>query len=764
MNDKITIKNYLNSLEQKYNAVCFDIDGTLTELNSSKIDERAIKMIADLLKHKIPIVFITGRGSTGLSRLVEDIRFKLLNLYDVNNNELMRIYALTNDGARLFYTDGDRMFNKCIYISNDNKLNQLKIFDKKIDKETLYDICDVSYSKDSVNKKILNVRFVLKENDEYFVQMVLDLVNSVIKKNNLNELTVTRGVYKENNVIQVGTTNKNKAIEQAERIIGVPKASMMRIGDCGDFIGNDYSMLNCEQGYSVDKVSGAVDKCFPIFNDNGIILKGINATLYLISKAKILPTICLESSVKDVYTKKYAKVEYDIFHGKNKYLSKYNQKINENFETIYGINDIFDCNSGSVKIPMYEWEMIDSTNPLKMVFATGTEKSLFYALRDDFNYLLRGSKTYYYFLANRQSVDGKDFTSKDNVKEWYENNIEFLNSVVDALNIGYDYSDIMSKKLVLGLLDNIRNIVLLLINHKLVSVYNEDNILININSNENNDINNLYKNLYLTELLMAKICFENKFKLNICDVKNVVISINEIMKKENFNFAFGNHDYSKEYRAYREIDNFAENYLTVKIDADKKHNNQSFGVCGMCYGGIELPVIYKVINHNIEDILLFKFSKNISGYKNKQLVDLRKFNINNYDGITRIGNIKSSNIVLLDDNILTGKTMQLAINSFYDDGLKVENINVVRYPDVNRINQMFMKNHGAVDYNLFFEYVTGLCFQSPYSWVDFQENETYLDSLGIFDLNREKIINCLIKNHDYKENSEVSFKKRRLKK
>lgn len=34
----------------------------------------------------------------------------------------------------------------------------------------------------------------------------------------------------------------------------------------------------------------------------------------------------------------------------------------------------------------------------------------------------------------------------------------------------------------------------------------------------------------------------------------------------------------------------------------------------------------------------------------------------------------------------------------------------------------------------------------------------------LFDLNREKIINCLIKNHDYKENSKVSFKKRRLKK
>ncbi len=48
---------------------------------------------------------------------------------------------------------------------------------------------------------------------------------------------------------------------------------------------------------------------------------------------------------------------------------------------------------------MYEWEMIDSTNPLKMVFATGTEKSLFYALRDDFNYLLRGSKNILLFFS-----------------------------------------------------------------------------------------------------------------------------------------------------------------------------------------------------------------------------------------------------------------------------------------------------------------------------------------------------------------------------
>ena len=114
MNDfniEIMKHNYLKSLEQKYNAVCFDIDGTLTKQNSREFDERAVKMIADLLKAKIPSVFITGRGSTGLKHMINDIQFKLLNLYNIDNIELKRIYALANDGARLFYTSHNQMLN-----------------------------------------------------------------------------------------------------------------------------------------------------------------------------------------------------------------------------------------------------------------------------------------------------------------------------------------------------------------------------------------------------------------------------------------------------------------------------------------------------------------------------------------------------------------------------------------------------------------------------------------------------------------------------
>lgn len=111
--------------------------------------------------------------------------------------------------------------------------------------------------------------------------------------------------------------------------------------------------------------------------------------------------------------------------------------------------------------------------------------------------------------------------------------------------------------------------------------------------------------------------------------------------------------------------------------------------------------------------------------------------------------------------------MQIAINSLYDYEVNVNNICIVRYPGINRIDQMFYNNTSAIDYHLFFDYIYGLCFSSPYSWKDdswISDNgkTDYTDSLGVFDLNRKKIIECLIKNHDYNPNSEVGEFKRRI--
>lgn len=184
---------------------------------------------------------------------------------------------------------------------------------------------------------------------------------------------------------------------------------------------------------------------------------------------------------------------------------------------------------------------------------------------------------------------------------------------------------------------------------------------------------------------MSNICFEDLNILNQMQIIEIIDKTRDILElnyKNELNIKEKD-AYSKEYRAYRKIDNFAENYIVVFIYNDKCNDYKDINSCGLSYGGIELPIISKVINKNrVEQLLLLKFNKNVSGYSNKQNINLRNFNI------------------------------------------------------------------------------YGLCFNSPYSWKDdswlSDDGKTdYTDSLGVFDLNRKKIIECLIKNHDYNSESEV---------
>lgn len=764
--------NYKKSLEQKYNAVCFDIDGTLTVKGSKKIDSKAVNMIVELLRKKIPVVFITGRGETGLNDLKQDIYKSIIECDDISENDIKRIYVLTNDGARLFYSNGisyEEFLSQNVYISTNDELKQLKEVDEIL-KRIQNGFFDLTYSKDFKTNAIINIRMILNTEDEKVIEKIYGAVNDIICSEQFKCIHLTRGFYKNKPVIQIGTATKDKAIERAEKIIGVPKDSMIRIGDCGDVYGNDYLMLDCKQGYSVDKTSGSIDKCFPIFDKNGEILKGVPATLELINAAKILPTVCLESADKSNYKFDFAFTEKNIVLGRKKLLNKYNDLINLNFGENEGIDSLFDKSSGSIIIPMYEWELL-SVNPLKDFWSLKENNCFKYLMRDDNNYLLRGSSTYYYFIANRKNINGKDITSKDDVLTWHNNYIRFFDNAEYAISNTENVNSVINKKLLLGILDNCRNVLLIIMNHKLFSDNFNNNTLMEISSTNNKDFFEIYKILFKVEDVMSNICFKNDFLIDkdyICNIvneskkiltKNLLIEESQEVKE----------DYSKDYRAYREIDNFGENYTAVSLYKEKRNdNNKAINACGLSYGGIELPIIAKIVDKNkVESLLLLKFSKEVSGYSNKQLMDLRKFNINDYGGLINSNYFQNSNFDIFDDNVLTGKTLQLAINSLYDCDITVGNICIVRYPGINRIDQMFLNNTAAIDFHLFFDYIYGLCYHSPYSWKDNEWEKLdgkvdYEDTLGVFDLNRKKIIECIIKNHDYRENSEVGEYKRRL--
>jgi len=450
-------------------------------------------------------------------------------------------------------------------------------------------------------------------------------------------------------------------------------------------------------------------------------------------------------------------------------LSKYNNVFNKVFNEYDGVESIFDSASGSIKIPMYEWELIDDENPLKKFWSITKNGNLSYTLRDNNNYLLRGSSTYYYFLANRinayDAVTGKesDFTSLENVLVWFTNYKNFLIDAMEAINQIKDLNDICNKKMILGILDNIRNILLININEVLCNSYDENSVILNLEQLPiNNEIKKMYDILVKVHTNVIECCLNQEYNFNINTLNEIVAQTIKIIEyKENTLLSNGSNEknYSKDFRAYREIDNFAENFITVSLINDK-NDDEIFGMCGLSYGGIELPIIYKAFNKAATDILLLKFSKEISGYATKHAVEVRNFDVSNYGGITVYGFDPSKRYIIADDNLLTAKTMQLAFNTFYDLNVKTKGALVVRYPSINRVRQMFMKNHGAVDFNYFFDYIQGLCFPSPYSFRDEHNCNEYLDSLGIFDINRRKIIECLYKNHEYSESTEVSRLKR----
>lgn len=764
--------NFKKSLEQKYNAICLDIDGTLTAKDSKKIDERAIKMIIELLRKKIPVVFITGRGENGLNDLKLDIYNAIISSSNITENDIKRIFVLTNDGARLFFSNNisfDDFLAQNTYITTNHELMQLIMIDEII-KNINSNYFDVTYSRDLKTNAIINIRLVFNAGNIEFVEKFYNEIEKIINNNGFKDIHLTRGVYEDKTIIQIGTATKDKAIKRVEKIIGVPKDSMIRIGDCGDTYGNDYSMLNCKQGYSVDKTSGSNDKCFPVFDENGNVLTGVDATLELIKRAKILPTVCLEKADKQNYKLNFAVAERSIVLGRKKLLNKYNDLININFNENDGMDALFDKSSGSIKIPMYEWE-INQSNPLKEFWSFEKNQCFKYLIRDDCNYLLRGSSTYYYFISNRISENGKDITSRNDVLAWHNNYIKFFYDANEALLETKDINSIFNKKLLLGILDNCRNVLLVIMNHKLVHYGVNDNILLDISLKENRTFFDIYDTLLKVEENMSNICFKSKFFIDKDFICSLVTKTKDLLidNLRDENLSEEKDDYSKDYRAYREIDNFGENYTAVSLYQEKRNNKNDFiNACGLSYGGIELPIIAKIVDKNrVERLLLLKFNKEVSGYSNKQLIDLRKFNINEYGGLVNSNSFQNSNFDLFDDNVLTGKTLQLAINSLYDCNIGVKNICIVRYPGINRIDQMFLNNIAAVDFHLFFDYIYGLCYSSPYSWKDngWQDEDEvvdYKDSLMVFDLNRKKIVECLIKNHDYRENSEVGNYRRRL--
>ena len=485
-----------------------------------------------------------------------------------------------------------------------------------------------------------------------------------------------------------------------------------------------------------------------------------NVILFLeISNGKILklehgkiPQVVLHNIDRANYIKSLAEAERQI----SAYKGIARLGISNRMKQIFNIDgdcfQIFDKRAGGILFKDWEWELIENGNPLKQLFETRTDASYSYCLETDEGRMLRGSGTYYYFLTNK----GKSQKVDNNmVHEWTKNYGLFIENSIEAL-MHIKTLDCQTRRMLIGILDNIRNVALIMLNANIVENSANQNIIIELSKQQYNK--NISKWANLCELItkyMKILCFSENIDDCVEEIQQTLNQVNNNLfddVKRMTNESSINLD--KSFRSYREIDNYIENYIAIYYAIEKiKEKNPSvlarqINFMGATYGGLELPFI---ANEILENEILLSTIVLQSKYKDRKAEDY----LSQVAKVQGQHNFDKTFNILGDDNVLTGKTLQSMINLLFSTNIAVDNIAIVRYPSLNRVPQMIIED-SAIDVSKFFEYIQGLVFTSPYTKMGSNSNDQYLDALGIFNKDRRRLLEYLYKNGRYDENSEVA--------
>lgn len=758
----ILIQRLEETLRKNYHAVCLNIGGMLNK--EDEINEDMVSSIYGILKKHVPIVLITGRGENGLKHFTNTLIEQLIDKYSDASSLIKDLMGISNNGNFLFYTSGkdkEKYLDGFYNLVDEQSLKVLSDFKDKllIEKDDIVSNNYITYSYcKSLNDVLTNIRIIVTNEEE--IEKIKEYISEKIFNNKEYReiLKYDIGKYRGNTVLQIGISTKGKAIEEVERFLGIPKNSILRIGSNGQYDGADYEMLKSSQGFSIDRYSQDIDGCFPVFDNEGKLLKGTEAIRFLLNSLNIHPAVCLEKPNRERFVNQLAVAERKIYKGRSKIINEFNKIFTEKFDVNDGFNDVFDKKSGGLIFKDWEWQLLPNNNRIKELFETNDSGKYKYMIDTDSGKLLRGADTYYYFLANKGK--NQNVTQRQ-IFEWWQNNSAFIKDVLYILN-DYKIRTSEDKRLLLGVLDNVKNSSLIMLNSKIVSKFPNENILLPFDTylKEREIMNwyNICSNIYNE---MGNLCFSDKsVDYQIEDIKKTLSRFAEEYKNGVLDILGKNDiDLNKKcFRSYREIDNYIENYITMSLVIQKgleenpKFFDKGVNFTGIAYGGLELPFLAKNILHGEANtaVVLLK-----GKYKDRHMQNI-KYDSNN-DKLNIVGGNQYSDGVniLTDDNVLTGKTLQIALDILFSNGINIDNTAIVRYPSLNRIEQMFFEGHGAIDTTKFFTFIKGLIFPSPYSKIKPDNNGSYLDELGIFNKTRDRILRYLYKNGKFSPESEV---------
>jgi hypothetical protein len=211
-------------------------------------------------------------------------------------------------------------------------------------------------------------------------------------------------------------------------------------------------------------------------------------------------------------------------------------------------------------------------------------------------------------------------------------------------------------------------------------------------------------------------------------------------------------------RKWREVDHPGQIYSSVcSVEREIRAlsiDGRNVCVLGIMYGGVELPfVVRQVLGKSMYPYLKVAHVGGISVYRRERgsLImeqysrDVLEAAIPSADRLEEI--IAPGDVVIpFDDNIMTGRTMEVVKDRLNAYGVECPFSVCVRYPPSVRVHHMAKRHHGGVDPGALGTSIRGVVASSPYTRLFTSKESHYGDALGDFDRSRKRIEQYLRKN------------------
>ena len=756
-----------------YRAVAFDIDGTLTAPDDTAIDPDAAAAVANLLQRGVHVILITGRGTRSAIAAADQIR----TLARLGDWYTRRLYCVVENGVALLSTPTDAPHR---FMANRHDLTPpVDGLDMLADHVADW----LRAFKVNVKPKSNSVRVVLAM--EANLASIEDFIRQALTDSAWASLYVSRGRYATTDSLSICNTNKRQAIERVAGLLGLSQEHIVRIGDQGREGGNDFELLDSPAGFSVGDFSKRPDGCFPVFSEDFSRLeKAAAATRRLADLLYLFPTIALEPTAMPQYreallhfeklasrrSRDETRVMTDRLRIRLKYLVGAAADADDlaNME----VSDIYDPLSGAVFFR--DWETIAvQEDPAFALFTARLDREILdenapcfgWAMFSDTAQLLRGPN-YYYALTKRP---GEASTRE------YAGIVETLmtetRTALDSLAIAEP--SLPRFKLLAAYLDNLRNAFITTEYAILCSDQRTSDYALTCEFYQ--QVLRPHTDIHRRLLLDADLSWQIGISLLHGFLDRARHSIARAIerlqswRKEEQRDIFG----KEILRKWRECDHFLQNIAALQLGLYEFDQRLSFGgvsrltALGLVYGATELPAIAQAVaaargfelDAAYAAVSLYgrpEIGKRVregdARYVQDFLSDSSKVIF-----LDPERTVDGSSVLLLDDNLTTGTTMQLARDLLVANGGDVLGAIVVRFPSANRTMQMAMPGHGVPNPDLMFGFIRGLVAPSPYSRLLF-EGRGYRDATDTFNKARLRVERHLEKNGGFVDRKEAQPK------